>query len=242
MGGVPDGIEWLAANRRYWVSHRDPACFFWTDRQERVLFFPIFHCLFVHYCRTASIPANIFPWNIWIFSMAFDDSLMLTLLHIIVVFLLLLVIAFAVPKLQPLLYTSIFFIALLYLLTTIVFPFGRAFVHLFESLPNPFVKLLIGSAILYFVSELIAGHIEEAGYGSLAAMSHFAIKLTILLLWIDQTTELIEVLSSLITKWSDGYSYDPLYWCDTRNRANKLWNNYLVSLHGIDGWLPVSYV
>lgn len=132
--------------------------------------------------------------------MALDDGLMSTLMQILVVFLLLLLITFVVPKLQPLLYTSLFFIVLLYVLMTVVFPFGRAFVHLFEPLPNPFVKLLIGSAILFFLSELIAGHIEEAGYGSLAALSHFAIKITILLLWIDQTAELIEVLSSLITK------------------------------------------
>lgn len=132
--------------------------------------------------------------------MALNDGLMFTLMQIIVVFLLLLMIRFVVPKLQPLLYTSLFFIVLLYLLTTVVFPFGRTFVELFEPLPNPFGKLLIGSAILFFLSELIAEHIEEAGYGSLATLSHFAVKITILLLWIDQLAELIEVLSSLITK------------------------------------------
>ena len=59
---------------------------------------------------------------------------------------------------------------------------------LFEALPDPFAKLLIGSAILFYVSELIAKHIEEAGYGSLAAMAHFAVKIAILTLWINQTT------------------------------------------------------
>lgn len=128
------------------------------------------------------------------------DGLMFILLQIIVVFLLLLLISFAVPKLQPLLYTSIFFIVLFYLLTTVIFPFGRTFYRLFESLPNPFAKLLIGSAILFFVSELISEHIEEAGYRSLATLSHFVIKITILLLWVDQTTNLIEQLSLLINK------------------------------------------
>ena len=70
------------------------------------------------------------------------DGLMFILLQIIVVFLLLLLISFAVPKLQPLLYTSIFFIVLFYLLTTVIFPFGRTFSRLFESLPNPFAKLI----------------------------------------------------------------------------------------------------
>lgn len=132
--------------------------------------------------------------------MVVDGSLMLILLQIIVVFLILLLIAFAVPKLQPLLYTSIFFIFLLHLLTTVVFPFGRTYVKLFEALPEPFAKLLIGSAILFYVSELISQLIEEAGYKSLASLSNFAIRIAILSLWIDQTAALIDTLSSLITK------------------------------------------
>jgi hypothetical protein len=131
---------------------------------------------------------------------AVDVGLMLTLIQLIVVFLILLLISFAVPKLQPLLYTSIFFYFLFHLLITIVFPFGKYFVALFDPLPDPFTKLLIGSAILFYVSELIAKHIEEAGYGSLAAIAHFAVKIAILTLWMHQTSTLIELLSRLITK------------------------------------------
>jgi hypothetical protein len=129
-----------------------------------------------------------------------DVGLMFTLVQSIVVFLILLLISFAVPKLQALLYASIFFFFLFHLLSTIVFPFGKYFVALFEPLPDPFAKLLIGSAILFYVSELIAKHIEEAGYGSLAAMAHFAVKIAILTLWMQQTSTLIELLSTLITK------------------------------------------
>ena len=132
--------------------------------------------------------------------MAVDVGLMLTLIQLIVVFLILLLISFTVPKLQPLLYTSIFFYFLFHLLITIVFPFGKYFVALFDPLPDPFTKLLIGSAILFYVSELIAKHIEEAGYGSLAAIAHFAVKIAILTLWMQQTSTLIELLSRLITK------------------------------------------
>jgi hypothetical protein len=131
---------------------------------------------------------------------AVDVGLMLTLIQLIVVFLILLLISFTVPKLQPLMYTSIFFYFLFHLLITIVFPFGKYFVALFEPLPDPFAKLLIGSAILFYVSELIAKHIEEAGYGSLAAVAHFAVKIAILTLWMQQTSVLIELLSKLITK------------------------------------------
>lgn len=130
--------------------------------------------------------------------MARDDSLMFTLLQVIVVFLLLLITSFTAPKLQPLLYTSLFFIFLLYVLKSVVFPFSQTFISLFESLPDPFAKKLIGSAILFFLSELIADHIEEAGYRSLASLSHFVVKISILLLWMDQITELIDILSSLI--------------------------------------------
>ncbi len=132
--------------------------------------------------------------------MVVDDNLMFILLQIVVVFLILLILSFTVPKLQPLLYVSIFFFFLYYLLSTIVFPFGKTFAKLFESLPDPFAQLLIGSAILFYVSELIAKHIAEAGYGSLAAMAHFAVKIAILSLWLQQTTVLIEILSALITK------------------------------------------
>lgn len=132
--------------------------------------------------------------------MVVDGDLMLPLFQIIVVFLLLLIIAFAVPKLHPLLYTSIFFILLLFLLTTLIFPFAKTYVNLFNAIPDPYVTLLIGSAVLFYVSELIAEHLEEAGYSSLASMSHFAVKIAILTLWLDQTTLVIEVLSSLIKK------------------------------------------
>ncbi|MFJ7933759.1 hypothetical protein [Sporosarcina sp. NPDC096371] len=125
---------------------------------------------------------------------------MFILIQTIVVFLILLLIAFAVPKLQPLLYTSLFLFFLFYVLSTIVFPFGKKIANIFEALPDPFAKLLIGSAILFYVSELIAKHIEEAGYGSLAVLMHFAVKIAILTLWITQTTKLIEILSTLITK------------------------------------------
>lgn len=132
--------------------------------------------------------------------MALHDGLMITLLQVIVVFLILLFLAYAVPKLHPLLYTSIFLFFLLQLLLTVIFPFGKTYVNMFDALPDPFAKLLIGSAILFYLSEIIAKHIEEAGYGSLAALSHFAVKIAILSLWIKQTTTLIDVLSSIITK------------------------------------------
>lgn len=125
---------------------------------------------------------------------------MLTLFQVLVVFLLLLLVAFAVPQMQPLLYTSILLIVLVNFLTTVLFPFGKAYAGLFGVLPSPFAKLLIGSAILFLISEIIARHIEEAGYASLAMIAHFSVKIVILLLWLDQISELINMLTSLISK------------------------------------------
>lgn len=125
---------------------------------------------------------------------------MVTLFQIIVVFLLLLTTAFAVPKLHPLLYTAIFFLLFFIMLTTVIFPFVRKFLALFEAFPNPFLTLLIGSAILYSISTFITHHIAEAGYASLAKMGHFAVKITILLLWMNEIQTIIEQLSALITK------------------------------------------
>jgi len=81
-----------------------------------------------------------------------------------------------------------------------VFPFGRAYATIFEPLPDPFAKLLIGSAILFFISQIISRHIEEAGYASLAMIAHFGVKIAILMLWLKQTAAIIDILSSLITK------------------------------------------
>lgn len=125
---------------------------------------------------------------------------MITLFQIIIAFLLLLIISFAVPKLHPLLYTSIFFIILFIILTTIVFPFVTTFITLFEAFPNPFLSLLIGSAILLYMSTFITDHIAEAGYDSLAKLGHFSVKITILLLWMNEIKAMLEILSTFIKK------------------------------------------
>lgn len=125
---------------------------------------------------------------------------MVTLFQVIIVFLLLLLTTFAVPKLHPLLYTSMFFLLFFIILTTVIFPFVQTFSALFEAFPNPFVALLIGSAMLFFISETIADHIAEAGYASLAKVGHFAVKITIILLWMDEISIIIEQLSVFIKR------------------------------------------
>ena len=132
--------------------------------------------------------------------MVSDVVVMVTLFQVIAVFLLLLIISFAVPKLHPLLYTSIFFLLFFTFLKTVIIPFVSTFLALFEAFPNPFLTLLIGSAVLFYISELVTNHIAEAGYASLAKIGHFSVKITILLLWMNEIQTIIEQLSQLIKK------------------------------------------
>lgn len=129
-----------------------------------------------------------------------DVVVMVPLFQIIIVFLLLLLLSFAVPKLHPLLYATIFFLMLFIFMTTIVFPFATKFMALFEAFPNPFLSLLIGSAILFYLSTFITDHIAEAGYRSLAELGQFAVKIAILLLWMDEIKAMLEILSTFIKK------------------------------------------
>lgn len=128
-----------------------------------------------------------------------DGIVMTIIFQIIIVYLLLLTMTFAVPKLQPLLYAVFFFCTFFIVFTTVIIPFSKNLSKLFDVLPNPFVTLLIGSAMLYAMSELIASHIAEAGYESLAKISHISVKIAILFLWMNEIKKVIELLSALIT-------------------------------------------
>lgn len=125
---------------------------------------------------------------------------MFTLFQMIVVYVVLLIIAYVAPGLKPILYAAIFFILLLYIFSMFLLPFGQTIIGLFGIMPGPYVKLLVGSALLFILSELVAMHIREEGYGSIASLSQLAMKIVILTLWIPHLKAMIETLSSLITK------------------------------------------
>lgn len=132
--------------------------------------------------------------------MALFGILMVTLFQLIVIYLLLLIVSFASKSLQPIIYAAIFFFFLSFVGVTIIIPFGKTFIHLFEPLPGSYAKLLIGSVFLFYFSELIAKHVAEAGYESIASIAHFAIKIAILSLWLPQLSMLLDTLSKFIIK------------------------------------------
>lgn len=132
--------------------------------------------------------------------MALLGILMVTLFQLVVIYLLLLIVSFASKSLQPIIYAAIFFFFLSYVGMTIIIPFGKTFMNLFEPLPGSYAKLLIGSVFLFYFSELIVKHVAEAGYESIAEIATLAIKIAILSLWLPQLSMLLDTLSKFIIK------------------------------------------
>ncbi|WP_262173322.1 SpoIIIAC/SpoIIIAD family protein [Saccharococcus sp. Marseille-Q5394] len=132
--------------------------------------------------------------------MALIGILMVTLFQLVVIYLLLLIVSFASKSLQPIIYAAIFFFFLSYVGITIIIPFGKTFMDLFEPLPGSYAKLLIGSVFLFYFSEMIVKHVAEAGYESIAEIATLAIKIAILSLWLPQLSMLLNTLSKFIIK------------------------------------------
>ncbi|WOV88877.1 SpoIIIAC/SpoIIIAD family protein [Sporosarcina oncorhynchi] len=132
--------------------------------------------------------------------MAVTGHLMATIFQLIVVYLLLLLVTFASKSLQPIIYAALFFIFLSYVSVLLIIPFGSTLIDMFAPLPSPYVKLIIGSVFLFYVSELIVNHISEAGYGSISAIAQIAVKIAVITLWLPHLSQMIETLSRLIIK------------------------------------------
>ena len=131
--------------------------------------------------------------------MAFDGYVMIVLFQLLTIFLLLLTIRYVVPQMHPILYSGIFLFLFAYVTLSIFMPFIKRVLTIFEGIPEPFGRLLLLSAFLFFISEFITQHIAESGYSSLANLAQIVMKITILSLWFPQLIELIQILTTLIT-------------------------------------------
>lgn len=125
---------------------------------------------------------------------------MIILFQVLLIYLVLLTTSFAVPNLQPLLYTVMFLLLLFILFKVVLLPFTTTFLTVFEAFPNPFMTLLVGSVLLFYMSSIITDHIAESGYASLAKIGHFAVKVSILLVWLHEIGEMMTFLSTFIKK------------------------------------------
>lgn len=130
--------------------------------------------------------------------MAFAGNVMALLFQLLAVFLLLLIIRFAVPQLHPILYSAIYLFVFAYVTLTVLVPFIKKLSELFQDIPQPYGRLLLVSALLFFISEAITHHLSESGYTSLANLALFVMKIAILTLWLPELMNLIQTLTTLI--------------------------------------------
>lgn len=129
-----------------------------------------------------------------------DERIMMIIFQALVIFLLLLLLRFAVPMLHPILSTAIYLFFLFYLIQTMIFPFLSRLTHLFAKLPNPYVQLLMGSAFFYLLTDWVKSLMDEAGYIALGKITQFGGKIIIISLWLQPISQIIESLSKLISK------------------------------------------
>lgn len=132
--------------------------------------------------------------------MALSGNVMGLLFQLLAVFLLLLLIRFAVPQLHPILYSALFLFVLAYVMMTVLIPFIKKLSDIFHGVPEPYGRLLLISAFLFFISESITQHLSESGYPSLANLAQFVVKIAILSFWLPELVNLIQTLTALITQ------------------------------------------
>lgn len=123
---------------------------------------------------------------------------MAVLFQIFVIYLLLLLLSFAVPGLHPILYTALFLMTAIYVLFTVFVPFAKDLLVLTGKLPAPFMTLLVVSAGLFYMAELLAVQMKEEGYGAMAQLFQAVTKLVILTLWFPSVKQLLETIHALI--------------------------------------------
>ncbi|MBK3494028.1 hypothetical protein JFL43_03965 [Viridibacillus sp. YIM B01967] len=62
----------------------------------------------------------------------------------------------------------------------------------------PYLSLILGSAFLYFVSTAVSQHLIDQEYESLSLLSHTAVKLVILSLWLQEMIELFSIWQRIL--------------------------------------------
>lgn len=122
---------------------------------------------------------------------------MVVLFQLFVVYVVLLLLSFAVPSLHPILYTTLFFMVAVYVLYTVFVPFARTLLTLVEKLPAP-TTLLVVSAGMYYMAELLALQMKDEGYTAIAQLFQTIMKIVILTLWLPSVSQVIETIYALI--------------------------------------------
>ena len=123
---------------------------------------------------------------------------MAVIFQLFIVYILLLLLSFAAPALHPILYTTLFLLTAVYVLFTFLVPFATSVLSLVEKVPVPYTTLLVVSAGLYYIGELLALQMKDEGYGAFARLFQTVMKIVILTLWFPSIKQLIETIHALI--------------------------------------------
>ena len=122
---------------------------------------------------------------------------MIFLFFILLSLLLLVGIQMTSPALHRLFTIVFFFILSSYLMMRVVLPFWQR-LRTFYLFDLPYLPLILGSSLLYLCSIIVSDLLEENDYGSIAFISHLAIKIWIVTLWLDKLGELLKQWDKLL--------------------------------------------
>ncbi len=122
---------------------------------------------------------------------------MVFLFFILLSLLLLVGIQMVSPALHRLLAIVFFFILCSYLMMQVVIPFFQR-LRTFYLFDLPYLPLILGSSLLYLCSIIVSQVLEDNDYGSIALISHLAIKIWIITLWLDKLGELLKQWEKLL--------------------------------------------
>lgn len=122
---------------------------------------------------------------------------MMFLFFILLSLLLLVGIQMVSPALHRLLAIVFFFILCSYLMMQVVIPFFQR-LRTFYLFDLPYLPLILGSSLLYLCSIIVSQVLEDNDYGSIALISHLAIKIWIITLWLDKLGELLKQWEKLL--------------------------------------------
>ncbi|MFJ8262101.1 hypothetical protein ACIQ4I_09125 [Rummeliibacillus sp. NPDC094406] len=101
------------------------------------------------------------------------------------------------PALHRLLSIVFFFILCSFLMMQVVLPFWQK-LRTFYLFDLPYLPLILGSSLLYLCSIIVSHLLEENDYGSIAFISHLAIKIWIVTLWLDELGQLLKQWEKLL--------------------------------------------
>lgn len=124
------------------------------------------------------------------------------LVYVTVILLLLLLIRTSIPTLHPLYIVIFFFLLLAKLLFEYFIPFIQQYTSLIDLPSARHIRLLLFSALLFFISDAICRLLKDMGYDSIGTLIHTSVKILILGFWMKEILSVIGILSNLLSEYS----------------------------------------